>query len=95
MKVFATKVEGEKVVLVEWPSKKAFETVESWRDPKWISVATSEDLGFYKDPYEAGSVIYSQERIDSFNLMHDKYMTSAMGLGVYYKDRGKRPEETK
>ena len=75
MKVFATKTgpKGDRVVIIEWTSIGAFERNQSWCDPKFIAVATSADLDFYKYPYEAGTVVYSKERIDSYNLMHEQF----------------------
>tara|TARA_R110000782_G_scaffold164160_1_gene256172 strand:- start:1057 stop:1323 length:267 start_codon:yes stop_codon:yes gene_type:complete len=74
MKVFATVSNNGDVRLCEWTSKKAFEVNQSWIDPKFINVATTEDLNDYNFPYEKGAIIYSDEQIASQNLLHKKYM---------------------
>jgi hypothetical protein len=43
-KVFATVLEKGNVLLKTWPSAKSFNKTESWLDPKFIYVATSDDF---------------------------------------------------
>ena len=64
MKIYATEIKRGEVVVNQWPSKKAFESTESWVDPKFIHVATAKDLVDYIDePYSM--VIQNPERIAS------------------------------
>ena len=74
MKVYATKLNSDgDVILIEWASKKVFESGHSWVDPQFISVATTSDLDVYEFPYEKGMVVYSQDQIDSHNLLNAQY----------------------
>ena len=74
MKVYATTINKDgSVGLRTFPSKKAFEAIWSWCDPRWIAVATTVDLETYEFPYERGMVVRDEYQIASHNILHDVY----------------------
>lgn len=74
MKVYATtKILGE-VTLLEWASKKAFQDAHSWCDPKFINIATTDDLNSYEFPEKGGFIVYTDDQLASHKLLHELYL---------------------
>ena len=76
MKVYATELKNNgEMILVTWPSMKAFSQTESWADDRFINVMTKNDvLAFCSYPYYAGMVIWGDDLIASHNMLHTKYL---------------------
>jgi len=76
MKVYATSVapNGD-LVLIEWPSIKVFNAVESWCDERFIHINTAKELAeFRSEPFRRGMVIETSLRARSHNRLHAKYL---------------------
>ena len=76
MKVFATLLSGDQVVLKTWPSVKSFNQTESWLDEKFIFISTSEDFkeGSYSTPHlnplkGCDGIVYSKQQLDANYLL--------------------------
>ena len=72
MKVYATTKNTDRVELLTWASKSAFEKSESWCDAKFINIATTNDLESYADFGEYRSmVVYNDDQIASHLLLKE------------------------
>jgi len=74
MKVFAVVKDGPILTLAIWSSKKEFERDESWVDPKFIRVATTDDLAGYAYPIELGYIVYGADQIAAYELLRAAYL---------------------
>jgi len=76
MKVYATELKNNgELVLITWPSAKAFNKTESWIDPRFVQVVTTaEVIGLYSYPHYEGMVIRGEAHIASHKMLHEKYL---------------------
>lgn len=75
MKLFATTLNADNVVILhEFPTLYAFDRFGGdSADPRWIAVATSAELDYYRNPYESELFVFGDERVASYDLLHEQY----------------------
>ena len=73
MKVYATLIEDGEVVLKTWSSKAKFQSTEGWCNPKFISVACTEDLAGYEFSNERSMIVRSEDKLASELLLREAF----------------------
>ena len=87
-KIFGTiKGSSGAVELLSWPSKKSFETTESWCDEKFICLASADACmkhGLYSEPEEhidlslpmakdSFRIVLSKDQVDAHNMIYKAF----------------------
>ena len=73
MKVYAVEKTDTGLVLREWESKAAFQSDNSWIDPKFVRVVTSGDLqdDHYDFPLGTGFIVYTDDQIKAHDMLRE------------------------
>ena len=76
MKVYATELKDSgEMVLITWPSAKAFSKTESWIDPRFVQVVTTaEVIDLCSNRYCSGMARWPEVYIASHKMLHEKYL---------------------
>ena len=74
MKVYATMLQDNKVILVIYPTIKKFESINNWCDKKFINVVKLTDLKNFEFSNERSMIIYSSNEKTSHLLLRKEFL---------------------